>query len=97
MGHVRLGGLPQARKWAEVVEMPCSGADDLDVASASARAAESALADAIALQLPTFFAPEPAEVRIALGRPPARRSVRRPCAGFLRAPDPCLAGQLPQP
>jgi hypothetical protein len=46
MGHVRLGVLPRSRKWTEVVELLRSDAADLDVASASARAAESALAEA---------------------------------------------------
>jgi hypothetical protein len=46
MGHVRLGVLPRSQEWAEVVGLLRSGAADLDVAGASARAAESALAKA---------------------------------------------------
>jgi hypothetical protein len=41
---VRLGVLPRSLKWAEVVDLLRAGAADHDVASASARAAESALA-----------------------------------------------------
>lgn len=46
MGHVRLGTLPRSRKWDDVVALLANGADVDDVAAASARAAESALAGA---------------------------------------------------
>jgi len=43
MGHVRLGVLPQTRKWALVVELLKDGAAVPDVAAASADAAEATL------------------------------------------------------
>jgi len=46
MGHIRLGVLPQSRKWRQVVALLRSGADLSDVAQASALAAERDLAKA---------------------------------------------------
>jgi|SRR5579863_3665742 len=48
MGHVRLGRLPQTRKWQHVVGLLGSSAAIDEVAAASALAAESALRDAFA-------------------------------------------------
>jgi hypothetical protein len=48
MGHVRLGRLPQTRKWQHVVGLLGASAPIDEVAAASAFAAESALRDAIA-------------------------------------------------
>jgi hypothetical protein len=48
MGHVRLGRLPQTRKWQHVVGLLGSSAPIDEVAAASADAAESALRDAFA-------------------------------------------------
>jgi hypothetical protein len=48
MGHVRLGRLPQTRKWQHVVGLLGSSAPIEEVAAASAVAAESTLRDAIA-------------------------------------------------
>jgi hypothetical protein len=48
MGHVRLGRLPQTRKWQHVVGLLGSSAPVDEVAAASAVAAESALHDAVA-------------------------------------------------
>ena len=46
MGHVRLGTLPQSRRWREVVELLDSDAPLQDVAQAAARASEADLARA---------------------------------------------------
>jgi hypothetical protein len=46
MGHVRLGNLPQTRRWQEVVSLIEHGAAAGQVANASIRAAEAGLKDA---------------------------------------------------
>lgn len=48
MGHLRLGRLPQSRKWREVVDLLDTAAPVNEVAGASAAAAESALRGAVA-------------------------------------------------
>lgn len=44
MGHIRLGTLPDTKKWRAVVQMIDGGADLLDIADGAARAAERDLA-----------------------------------------------------
>ena len=48
MGHLRLGVLPQTRKWLHVVEMLHAGAGLADIAAAVADAAEISLQNASA-------------------------------------------------
>lgn len=46
MGHIRLGVLPRSKKWRQVVEELKRGGDVVEIAGASAEAAESALSRA---------------------------------------------------
>lgn len=56
MGHIRLGKLPQSKKWRDVVGLLQTGGSVEDVARASAQAAESALATSADDQLFQYVA-----------------------------------------